>query len=164
MRDSRTTRATILARLLEQTARALHSASFKEGLYPAQWSALRYFARAQSPHRTAAALARFQGLAAGPVTRTVRTLAAKGYLQSDSSGRRGRETAITAAGLEMLALDPLVPIASAIEDLPEAEATALASALELILRRLQDRSDTTSFTSPAADVESLPPKRPRRKA
>src|ERR1700712_660223 len=104
MRPSGTTRDAIaLASLLEQTSRAIHSLGYAEGLFPAQWSALRYFARVEAGFRTASALARFQGMAVGPVTRTVRTLVSKGLIRATRASGRGAPNQIdlTPLGLEL---------------------------------------------------------------
>ena len=49
--------ASALAELLELVARMLHSRGYAEDLFPAQWVALRYFAKAPAPRRTASDLA-----------------------------------------------------------------------------------------------------------
>ncbi|HEY8564373.1 MAG TPA: MarR family winged helix-turn-helix transcriptional regulator [Beijerinckiaceae bacterium] len=131
--------ASTLARLVEQTSRALHSFGFSEGLYPAQWTALRYFAWAEPDQRTASALARFQGLAIGPVTRTVRTLMTKGLLENvDGRGRgRSRRVALTQAGRDRLAGDPMGAIVSALDTLDAKERQGFARGLEGVLRAAQ---------------------------
>jgi DNA-binding MarR family transcriptional regulator len=133
--------AAALARLLDQAARGLHSLGHDAELFPAQWAALRYFASADEAQRTAMALARFQGLAFGPVSRTVRTLIAKGHLRKAGSAGRGRAELIelTPAGRRLLARDPLETIRVAIEDLSHSEKEALASALEQTLRAIHAR-------------------------
>jgi len=136
--------AAALARLLDQTSRALHSLGFAADLFPAQWAALRYFAWAEPAQRTASALARFQGLAVGPVTRTVRTLMAKGYVANvEGRGRgRARQVELTSAGRALLSRDPFNRLREAIEELDGPQRVALASALESILRSLQaDQAD-----------------------
>ncbi|MEI6986683.1 MAG: MarR family transcriptional regulator, partial [Rhodospirillaceae bacterium] len=61
-----------IAALIERASRLVHSIGYAEGLYPAQWMALRFFTEAQPSARTTAGLARFQGMSLGPVARTVR--------------------------------------------------------------------------------------------
>ena len=68
----------------------MHSIGYSEGLYPAQWTALRFFAKAPDGSRTASSLARFQGFANGPVSRTVRTLISKGLLRKAEPQPAGR--------------------------------------------------------------------------
>ncbi len=134
---------TALARLMEQATRGLHSLGHDGDLYPAQWAALRYLATSEPEQRTAMAVARFQGLAFGPVSRTVRTLVAKGLLRKAGSAGRGRAELIelTAAGRKLMSQDPLNVVRAAIDDLPEPERESLASALEAILRAVHERHD-----------------------
>jgi DNA-binding MarR family transcriptional regulator len=136
-------RAAVLARLLDQAARGLHSMGYEREMFPAQWAALRYFASTDPAQCTAIALARFQGLAFGPVSRTVRTLITKGYLRKAGSAGRGRAELIelTATGRRLLARDPLQVIRAAMEELSEAEKAALAGALERTLRAIHARHD-----------------------
>jgi DNA-binding MarR family transcriptional regulator len=130
-----------LATLLEQTGRVLHGLGYAADLFPAQWSALRYFGRAEPQHRTASALARYQGLATGPVTRTVRTLIGKGLLVKAGSLGRGRSERIdlTPAGAALLATDPLSTVTAALEELSDSDRRGLAASLEVVLRHLQAR-------------------------
>lgn len=132
--------------LLDQVGRALHASGYAADLFPAQWSALRYFARADEPLRTASALARYQGLATGPVTRTVRTLVAKGLLAKAGPMGRGRSEriALTEAGRALLAVDPLARVTAAVEDLAEADRRTLARALDRVLRHLQAPDGATA--------------------
>lgn len=132
-------RAEALARLFEQSTRALHSSGHSHGLFPAQWTALRYFASADRNQRTAISLARFQGMAFGPVSRTVRTLIGKGLLRKAGSAGRGRAELLELSdeGRAILGHDPLGNVARALEALGDGEKTALASALEQILLSIQ---------------------------
>jgi DNA-binding MarR family transcriptional regulator len=139
----RTDQAAALARLLEQVSRGIHSMGFKADLYPAQWAALRYFAAAMPDHATSGALARYQGLASGPVSRTVRTLIVKGYLRKAGSAGRGRaeKVLLTQKGRNLLAKDPIALIRGSLNELSDAERTAFAVALELVLRALHARDE-----------------------
>jgi DNA-binding MarR family transcriptional regulator len=139
-------RAEVLSRLLEQVTRGLHSAGHSHGLFPAQWTALRYFATADRTRCTAISLARFQGMAFGPVSRTVRTLITKGYLHKAGSAGRGRSELLelSDAGRAILALDPLSKVVAALDALASPEREALASAIEQVLRALQDSAGEAS--------------------
>jgi len=131
-----------LADLLELSARLLHSRGYAEDLFPAQWVALRYFARAQTTLRTASELARFQGLANGPVSRTVRTLVDKGLLRKAAEQPKGRAELLelTEAGEDLLRRDPHHALAKVLGDLDAADQLALARALEQVLRELSKSS------------------------
>lgn len=127
-----------LAELLELTARMLHSRGYAAELFPAQWAALRYFSRAPVHLRTASALARFQGLGNGPVSRTVRTLMSKDLLRPAATQAKGRAKLLelTPAGLAMLERDPTQEVEAAITELAPEQRACFARALELIVRRL----------------------------
>lgn len=142
MTDSGIIRAAPLASLLEQVTRALHSKGHTEGLFPAQWVALRYFATVDKRRATAINLARFQGLAFGPVSRTVRTLIAKGLLaKAGSAGKgRGEIVAVTEAGRQLLTKDPLATVEDALEELTPPEREILAKSLQQVIFAVQGGS------------------------
>lgn len=123
---------------MELTARMLHSRGYAENLFPAQWMALRYFARARPELRTASELARFQNLANGPVSRTVRTLVQKGLLRKAAVQPKGRAELLelTEEGEALMARDPSLALREVIAGLPDTEQEALARALEAVLRKL----------------------------
>src|SRR6218665_2003903 len=130
--------AAALADLLELPSRMLHSRGYAADLFPAQWVALRYFSRAQRDLRTASELARFQGFANGPVSRTVRTLLQKGLLRKAADQPKGRAELLelTETGETLLARDPAVELTTVLATLDADDQTALARALELVLRGL----------------------------
>jgi DNA-binding MarR family transcriptional regulator len=130
--------ASALAELLELTARMLHSRGYAEDLFPAQWAALRYFARSPAERRTASELARFQGLANGPVSRTVRTLVQKGLLAKAEAQPRGRAEILelTAAGVKLMRSDPTIELEAILARLDASDQEAFARGLETVLRRL----------------------------
>ncbi|CAK0767982.1 hypothetical protein CCP2SC5_430002 [Azospirillaceae bacterium] len=131
-----------IAALLEQASRLIHSSGYAEGLYPAQWIALRYFSEALPSSRTTASLARFQGMSLGPVARTVRTLVDKGLLirMSNPASRRADLIAVTPAGQNLLKRDPRSTLISTLETLSETQRETLASGLEAMLYTLFARS------------------------
>lgn len=130
--------ASALAELLELVGRMLHSRGYAEDLFPAQWMALRYFAKTAAERRTASDLARFQGLANGPVSRTVRTLIQKGLLAKAAVQPRGRAEVLdlTDAGRKVLESDPTLELEKAVATLEPGDQEATARALETILRRV----------------------------
>ncbi|QCK88507.1 winged helix-turn-helix transcriptional regulator [Phreatobacter aquaticus] len=134
-------RTDVLARLFEQSTRALHSSGHSHGLFPAQWTALRYFSTADRPQCTAMSLARFQGMAFGPVSRTVRTLISKGLLRKAGSAGKGRAELLEVSdeGRLILEQDPLVSVVDALAMSDDAEREALAKALERVLMALQSK-------------------------
>lgn len=136
------TSASALAELLELVARMLHSRGYAEDLFPAQWMALRYFAKAPPERRTASDLARFQGLANGPVSRTVRTLIGKGLLAKEEIQPRGRAELLdlTEAGRKVLVSDPTLELQQALAALDVADQDGAARVLETVLRKLSSGS------------------------
>lgn len=127
-----------VATLIEQTARLLHSAGHAEGLYPAQWMALRYFSEAQPNARTMAGLARFQDMCLGPVARTVRTLVEKGLLERNPNPRNRRADLITVSpsGRKLLESDPRHAIVDVLRSMPTESHEALAHSMTVLLAGL----------------------------
>jgi DNA-binding MarR family transcriptional regulator len=125
-----------LIELLELAGRSLHSIGYADGLYPAQWTALRYFSKASDGARTASALARFQGFANGPVSRTVRTLISKGLLRKADNQPAGRaeHLEITENARTILEHDPTAAIAEAISNFSADEKAALEHALKEVIK------------------------------
>ncbi|KQT85785.1 MarR family winged helix-turn-helix transcriptional regulator [Aurantimonas sp. Leaf443] len=130
-----------LAALAEQLSRRLHSQGHAFQLFPAQWAALRYVASAPPGRNTAIDVARHQGLAAGAVARSVRTLIEKGFLAKAGTVGRGRAEglALTDAGRQALRRDPLKSLAHALGELGEAERTVLAQGLRRAIRATNPR-------------------------
>lgn len=131
-----------LAQLMEQTSRHMHALGHSEGLVPAQWAALRYFHHTLPPGNTAISLARYQGLAFGPVSRTIRMLIVKGLLCKAGSAGPGRSEAVelTSIGRRMLVHDPLNLIAEVLSNLPHGERATLAGAFEAVIRAISSRA------------------------
>jgi DNA-binding MarR family transcriptional regulator len=139
-----------LTRLFELAARSLHSAGHSHGLYPAQWTALRYFSVASPAERTSSALARFQQMAVGPVTRTVRTLITKGLLIKGGAGvhHRAERLDLTEAGRTILAQDPLLGLNAVVAKLNTEQSSVLAGVLGQIiatLNSIEDAGDDVVF-------------------
>ncbi len=130
--------STGLAALIERASRLIHSLCYAEGLYPAQWVALRYYSEAPPSSRTTAALAHYQGMSLGPVARTVRTLVEKGLLArvANPASRRADLITVTTTGHAMLINDPRVSIAAVVQEMPQEHQVALATALEVLIPAL----------------------------
>jgi DNA-binding MarR family transcriptional regulator len=127
-----------IAALIERASRLIHSIGYAEGLYPAQWTALRFFSEAPPSARTTAGLARFQGMSLGPVARTVRTLVEKGLLAraANPSSRRADLIAVTVAGKDLLKRDPRAAVAAAVDSLTLEQREVMATAMETLLHSL----------------------------
>jgi DNA-binding MarR family transcriptional regulator len=125
--------AALLIDRLDRLARFEAEAS---DLNPAQWEALRYFARANRFSRTPAALAAYLASTRGTISRTLASLEAKGYVQRSASTRDGRsvEFALTEKAETALAGDPLLALAAAMEAALGNATGALCEQLEAVLR------------------------------
>lgn len=130
--------ATALADLLELIARMLHARGYQHDMFPAQWVALRYFSKARRDLCTASELARFQGMANGPVSRTVRTLLQKGLLAKSKDQPRGKAEIleVTTSGRALLKFDPSREIESILSSLGDEARSLLGETLELLIHRL----------------------------
>ncbi len=137
-----------LASLIERLSRLFHSKGYSNGLYPAHWVALRFFAEATPSSRTTASLARFQGMSLGPVARTVRTLVDKGLLAraANPSSRRADLIAVTTAGRTLLNNDPRAIVATVIQDMPADEQETLANAIERLIEGMWMPANNESQT------------------
>ncbi|MFC5356252.1 MarR family winged helix-turn-helix transcriptional regulator [Azospirillum himalayense] len=127
-----------LATVVENTSRLLHASGHAEGLYPAQWVALRYFAEMSEAQRTASALARFQDLAIASVARTVVTLVDKGLLTKRPNPRDARADVLdlTEKGRELLKNDPRLALERALAEIPDEDIESYARTATRLLQRL----------------------------
>jgi DNA-binding MarR family transcriptional regulator len=123
------------AELLVQTGRLVQAEAYDGELSPAQWMALRYFARANSFSRTPSAFAEFQATTRGTASETIRALEAGGYLVRHRSKADGRSASLqlTSKGKRLLARDPFDVLVRAIELLDAKLRTAMHHALHQVL-------------------------------
>lgn len=153
--EARPDPALALSRLFELAARSLHSAGYSQGLFPAQWTTLRYLAHAPKMARTATGLARFQQMAIGPVTRTIRTLIAKGLVAKAGMGPHHRSAllALTPEGVAMLGHDPLKRVDDIFRKLAPADRETVADMLGSIAFALHngDGAEGDMVLSPEED-------------
>lgn len=129
------------AEVMVQIMRATSSLAFTEGLNPAQWSALRYFAQASPSARSVVAFARYHGTTKGTASQTIAALEKKGLIDRRPSERDRRTCVLnlTEAGRETLACDPLNELAHAIAAIPEPNHLSMVEGLDLLLRTLLTR-------------------------
>ena len=123
-----TTRVSELLAHLGRRASAIGDAG--SALTPVQWSALRYFGRANRFSRTPSAFASFRATTRGTASATISGLVQSGYLERHRSGadRRSVQLAPTIAGERLLEQDPMQAMERAIEALDEADRRSLAAA------------------------------------
>ena len=104
-------------------------------LSPAQWMALRFFARANSLSRTPSAFAEFQATTRGTASQAIKALEAGGYLVRQRSQADGRSVTLrlTDKGKEVIARDPFEVLVRAVGSLDAEEQTAMHDALHQVL-------------------------------
>lgn len=123
------------AELLLLLGRFVQAEAYHGNLSPAQWMALRFFARANSFSRTPSAFAEFQATTRGTATQTIKALVTGGYLVRQQSEADGRSVSLrlTSKGKKALARDPFEVLVSAVDSLNAEEQTAMHDALHQVL-------------------------------
>ncbi len=127
-----------LSLLLEQTARSIYDRRGPADIHPGQWSALRYFARANRKARTVAGLANFLGVTRGPASRAANSLVKQGFLESEvnTQDRRSPLFSVTDKGTQALREDPIIRLASAISEMDKDSKSDFAKNLEQLYTSL----------------------------
>src|SRR5438874_5756515 len=82
------------AELLLLAGRLVQAEGYDGELSPAQWMALRYFARANPFSRTPSAFAQFQATTRGTASQAIKALEAGGYLVRQRSKADGRSVSL----------------------------------------------------------------------
>lgn len=136
-----------IAELLVHLARAARAEDGGATLTPAQWTALRYLARANDASRTPSGFASFHATTRGTATQTLKTLEARGLIGRAPARRDGRSVCydLTDAGRGLLAEDPLRDLSGSIAALPAVLQTALADALPRLVADIAARRAAPSF-------------------
>lgn len=134
--------ASVVARLLEQTARAVYEARGPKAIHAGQWAVLRYLARAGHQARTVGGVATYLGVTHAPASRAVASLARKDYVtvKADPEDRRVRRVDLTATGRALLDQDPVHKLTDAIDALSSEKRKDLAAMLETLYARLAKSS------------------------
>ena len=127
-----------VAEQLVHLARLVHGGTREDGLTPAQWTALRYFARANRFSRTPSAFSEFHATTRGTASQTVKSLVAMGLLERRPNEQDGRSALIevTPKGHALLADDPLSALGTLIAALPEGDRAAFAGTLSQLTGRM----------------------------
>ena len=123
------------AELLLLVGRLVQADGYEGELSPAQWMALRFFARANSFSRTPSAFVDFQATTRGTASQAIKTLEAGGYLARQRSQADGRSVTLrlTDKGHEVIARDPFEALVRAVGSLDRQEQTAMRHALHQVL-------------------------------
>jgi DNA-binding MarR family transcriptional regulator len=119
-------------------------------LTAAQWTALRYFSRANRFSRTVSAFAEFHLTTKGTALQTVKSLVSRGLLARTPSDRDGRSVTmeLTRAGraaLAALAEDPFEALVNAVARLPRPERDDLETGLTRVLEDLAGKCGKPMF-------------------
>jgi len=137
-----------VAELVTQLGRyANGEASAAGGLTPAQWTALRYFSRANRFSRTVSAFAEFQATTRGTASQTVKGLVEEGYLERTPSPSDGRSTRLdmTPKAVGVLAHDPFRRLTRAADSLSATARASVTSALDRMLGQLARELSKPAF-------------------
>src|SRR6516165_9813824 len=123
------------AELLVQVGRLVQAEGYDGELSPAQWMALRFFARANQFSRNPSAFAEFQATTRGTASQVIKVLEAGGYLIRQRSEVDGRSVGLrlTGKGKEAIARDPFEALVRAVDSLDPEEQTAMHGALRRVL-------------------------------
>jgi DNA-binding MarR family transcriptional regulator len=141
-----------IAELIYQLGRFAQGEGFVAGLTPAQWTALRYFARANRFSRTVSAFADFHATTRGTASQTVKSLVRHGYLTRTRSSKDGRSASlnVTAKGHGALADDPFDSLVRAVGDVSPGGRRHLATGLERVLGQVASERGKRPFGSCSA--------------
>jgi DNA-binding MarR family transcriptional regulator len=135
------------AELLLLVGRLVQAEGYDGELSPAQWMALRFFARANSFSRTPSAFAEFQATTRGTASQAIKALEAGGYLVRQRSEADGRSVTLrlTDKGNEAVACDPFEVLVRAVDSLNAKVQTAVHHALHHVLTTVAARGAHRRF-------------------
>ena len=133
--ESLSLEAEVVAELLQTLLRELTARMYSGGLNPAQWSALRFFARGSSRGRTLTDFARFHATTKGTASQTISALQRKGLVirTRDPSNNRQVSVHLTEKAREQASNDPLLPLIDALGEMSDRERLQLALQLKTII-------------------------------
>ncbi len=139
--------ASNIADLVERLSHGAHGDAYRDGLKPAQWSALRYFSNANRFSMTASAFAAYQGITAGAASQTIGALVEKRLLKrtDDKADKRRRHLSLTAKAQRLIERDPISTLISAALKLSDGERSELGSGLGKMLAHLVSEKRGAEF-------------------
>jgi DNA-binding MarR family transcriptional regulator len=136
-----------LAELVAQISRTAYGDGFVEGLTPAQWTALRYFSRANRFSRTVSAFAEFHATTRGTASQTVKGLVKNGFLTRKRSeqDRRSVRFDLMEKSLALLERDPFESLVAAAGELSNTSRQVISRGLDRMLQVLAARHGKKVF-------------------
>ena len=137
-----------VAELVTQLGRyAYGETSAAGGLTPAQWTALRYFSRANRFSRTVSAFAEFHATTRGTASQTVKGLVEEGYLERTPSPSDGRSSRLelTPKGAGILTDDPYHRLTRAADSLSATARHNVTGGLDRMLEQLARKLGKPTF-------------------
>ena len=137
----------VIADLVIHLGRIASGEGLVEGLTPAQWTMLRYFARANRFSRAPSHFAAFHGTTRGTASQTIKSLEAQGYLvrmRSEADGRSARLD-VTNKAKAILANDPIEVLVRAADALPPGVRGHFSNVLQRILGQVALESGKRAF-------------------
>lgn len=136
-----------IAELLVHVGRAAQSEGAISELTAAQWTCLRFFARANGSTRTPSAFASFQATTRGTASQIVKSLERRGLVTRTRSERDRRSVCfdLTEQGRATLAQDPLRDLVGLIGGLGDAESARFLMTLSRLASALAAKRDVPSF-------------------
>ena len=136
-----------VAELVTQLGRYAYGDTPAVGLTPAQWTALRYFSRANRFSRTVSAFAEFHATTRGTASETVKSLVQGSYLKRTPSSSDGRSAQlnVTSKARAILSNDPFQRLTRAADTLSMTARRALTRGLDRMLGELAQDLDKPRF-------------------
>jgi len=146
-----------IAELFDHFMRAIYSQSFVEWLNPAQWGALRFISRANPRSRTLTEFARFHMVSKSAASDTMSALVRKQLVTKSRDLEDGRimRLDLTDRGRELLAIDPLNNLVTALRQLSKEQQNGAAELADAIARNVFAGLTETGGAGSARPAERL---------
>ncbi|WP_264214740.1 MarR family winged helix-turn-helix transcriptional regulator [Leisingera thetidis] len=136
-----------IAELLTHVGRSTRIEDGRSELTAAQWTCLRFFARANGSTRTPSSFASFQATTRGTASQIIKSLESRGLITRRRSERDGRSVCfdLTETAYEMLAYDPLRDLVGVIKQLETAERDRFLDTLSRLASALAGQRGVPAF-------------------
>jgi DNA-binding MarR family transcriptional regulator len=136
-----------ISELLVHLGRASRTEDSHADLTTAQWTCLRFFARANASTRTPSAFAGFQATTRGTASQIIKTLEGRGLIARHRSLSDGRSVRfdLTGPGRTLLSRDPLRELNGLLGAFDAAESEAFLATLSRLATSLADLKNKSAF-------------------